>query len=88
MRRSRAVRFMWSRQFRHRWRTSKNVMHRSPPVVEMQAPQSPPLAAPGTPPMPADYADLVSRGRSFMSDWTPSPKSQASIAVYGAQERS
>jgi len=43
-----------------------------PPVATMQAPRSPPLAAPETPPMTADCADLVSRGRSFMGDWTPS----------------
>jgi hypothetical protein len=54
-----------------------------PPVSTMEAPRSPPMAAPDTPPQTADYAHLVSRGRTFMGDWTPSPKSQATIASAG-----
>jgi hypothetical protein len=50
----------------------------------MQAPRSPLMAAPDSPPETSDYVDLVSRGRSVMGDWTPSPKSQASIASEGS----
>ena len=56
-----------------------------PPVCAMQALRSPLMAAPDTPPQTADYADLVSRGRFFMGDWTPSPKSQTSIASEGSR---
>jgi hypothetical protein len=54
-----------------------------PPVSTMEAPRSPPMAAPDTGPQTADFAHLVSRGRNCMGDWTPSPKSQATIASAG-----
>ena len=56
-----------------------------PPAGEMLAPCSPPMAAPDTPPCTAHYACLVSRGRSFMGEWTPSPKSRTSIAGEGSR---
>ena len=38
---------------------------------------TPPLPPPAAPPPVAEYADIVGRGRSFMLDWTPSPKGDA-----------